>query len=64
MWCASELIGAIRGIGLDLYWYVASASCRTIVYKGMLMPEQVAQYYLDLHDRRYGKCSGSGAFAL
>ncbi|MGB7086407.1 MAG: glutamate synthase central domain-containing protein, partial [Phormidesmis sp.] len=41
---------AIKGMGLDLYWYVASASCRTIVYKGMLMPEQVAQYYLDLRD--------------
>ncbi|PZO13705.1 MAG: glutamate synthase large subunit [Leptolyngbya foveolarum] len=41
---------AIRGMGLDLFWYVASASCRTMVYKGMLMPEQVGQYYLDLRD--------------
>ncbi|MGC1306066.1 MAG: glutamate synthase large subunit [Phormidesmis sp.] len=41
---------AIKGMGLDLYWYVASVSCRTIVYKGMLMPEQVAKYYLDLND--------------
>ena len=36
--------------GLDSYWYVASLSCRTIVYKGMLMPVQVGNYYLDLHD--------------
>ena len=35
---------------VDSYWYVASASCRTIVYKGMLMPVQVGQYYLDLAD--------------
>ena len=41
---------AIRGMGLDLYWYVASISCRTMVYKGMLMPEQVANYYPDLCD--------------
>jgi glutamate synthase (ferredoxin) len=31
-------------------WYPASLSCRTIVYKGMLMPVQVGQYYPDLHD--------------
>ena len=41
---------AIRGMGLDLFWYVSSASCRTMVYKGMLMPEQVGQYYPDLRD--------------
>ncbi|MEM6451139.1 MAG: glutamate synthase large subunit [Cyanobacteria bacterium P01_D01_bin.105] len=41
---------AIRGDGKRDYWYVASMSCRTIVYKGMLMPEQVGQYYLDLND--------------
>ncbi len=40
---------AIRGVISD-YWYVASISCRTIVYKGMLMPEQVGKYYLDLND--------------
>ncbi len=41
---------AIRGAGDRNYWYVASVSCRTIVYKGMLMPEQVAKYYPDLND--------------
>lgn len=31
-------------------FYFASFSCRTIVYKGMLIPEQIAQYYQDLND--------------
>ena len=30
------------------FWYVASISCRTLVYKGMLMPGQVDQYFPDL----------------
>jgi glutamate synthase (ferredoxin) len=30
------------------YFYLASLSFKTIVYKGMLMPEQVGQYYPDL----------------
>jgi len=37
-------------IEMDSYWYISSASCRTIVYKGMLMPVQVGEYYLDLSD--------------
>ncbi len=41
---------AIRTSGIDPYWYPASISCRTIVYKGMLMPVQVGQYYPDLQD--------------
>ncbi len=32
------------------YWYVASISCRTVIYKGMLMPGQVDQYFADLRD--------------
>lgn len=32
------------------YFYVASLSCRTIVYKGMLLPDQVVGYYPDLSD--------------
>jgi len=32
------------------WFYVSSLSSRTIVYKGMLMPEQVAKYYPDLRD--------------
>ena len=32
------------------YFYVASLSARTVIYKGMLMPEQVGKYYPDLRD--------------
>lgn len=41
---------AIRNPEADPWWYPCSLSCRTIVYKGMLMPVQVGQYYPDLHD--------------
>ncbi len=34
-------------------FYVASLSSRTIVYKGMLTPEQLDQYYLDLQDETF-----------
>ena len=34
----------------DPYFYFASISCRTIVYKGMLTPDQVNCFYLDLLD--------------
>lgn len=40
----------IHGSGVDPVWYVSSLSCRTLVYKGMLMPVQVGQYYPDLAD--------------
>ena len=33
-------------------YFVASMSAKTVVYKGMLLPEQVATYYLDLADPR------------
>src|SRR6266540_3758416 len=32
------------------YWYVASLSHKTLVYKGMLLTEQISQYYPDLKD--------------
>jgi glutamate synthase (ferredoxin) len=41
---------AIRASKIDAYWYPSSFSCRTIVYKGMLMTAQVGQYYA--HDLR------------
>ncbi|MBJ7901338.1 MAG: glutamate synthase large subunit [Cyanobacteria bacterium RI_101] len=41
---------AIRVPGADPFWYIASLSARTLVYKGMLMPVQVGQYYPDLQD--------------
>ncbi len=34
-------------------FYVPSMSARTIVYKGMLMADQVGTYYKDLQSRRY-----------
>ena len=40
----------IRNGGVDSHWYSASLSCRTLIYKGMLMPAQVTQYYPDLRD--------------
>ena len=33
-------------------FYVPSMSARTLVYKGMLLADQVGQYYLDLQDKR------------
>ena len=32
------------------YFYISSLSGRTIVYKGMLLPEQVGEFYPELHD--------------
>jgi glutamate synthase (ferredoxin) len=42
----------IRNSGLkgSHYWYMASLSYKTMVYKGMLMSEQLPQYYPDLND--------------
>ena len=34
------------------YFYVPSFSSRTLLYKGMLLAEQVGEYYLDLQDDR------------
>ncbi|MDD3016954.1 MAG: glutamate synthase-related protein [Comamonas sp.] len=33
-------------------YYVPSMSCRTVIYKGLLLAGQVGQYYLDLQDER------------
>src|ERR1035437_8207523 len=32
------------------WFYVSSLSCKTCIYQGMLMPEQVAKYFPDLRD--------------
>ncbi|MCI8404917.1 MAG: glutamate synthase large subunit [Clostridia bacterium] len=40
----------IRKSGADNYFYFASLSARTLVYKGMLTPDQVNEFYLDLKD--------------
>lgn len=34
-------------------FYVCSLSCQTIVYKGMMLAEQVAEFYPDLKDDRF-----------
>jgi glutamate synthase domain-containing protein 2/glutamate synthase domain-containing protein 1/glutamate synthase domain-containing protein 3 len=43
---------AIRYAGLagGNFFYVPSMSCRTLIYKGMLTPRQVATFYPDLSD--------------
>src|SRR6056297_782405 len=33
--------------------YIASLSCRSIIYKGMMLAEQVAEFYPDLKDDRF-----------
>jgi glutamate synthase (NADPH) large chain len=33
-------------------YYVPSMSCRTVIYKGLLLADQVGQYFLDLQDAR------------
>ncbi|CAN5914398.1 glutamate synthase large subunit [soil metagenome] len=46
---------AIEASGLDdhKYFYFSSLSCRTLVYKGMLTPDQLGEYYADdLGDER------------
>ncbi len=37
----------------DEWPYLASLSCRTVVYKGMLTPGQLAGFYTELHDDRF-----------
>jgi len=34
-------------------FYICSLSCRTIIYKGMMLAEQVAEFYPDLKDARF-----------
>jgi glutamate synthase (NADPH) large chain len=40
----------VKGAGKE--FYMASLSCRTIVYKGQLRTDQLRQYYSDLQDER------------
>jgi glutamate synthase domain-containing protein 2/glutamate synthase domain-containing protein 1/glutamate synthase domain-containing protein 3 len=34
------------------YWHVVTLSYKTLVYKGMLLTEQLSKYYVDLNDSR------------
>ena len=48
---ASSAIQALK-LTHSREYYVPSMSCRTIIYKGLLLADQVGQYYLDLADQR------------
>ncbi|WP_306128743.1 glutamate synthase large subunit [Roseovarius sp. MMSF_3350] len=45
-----EKAAAAAGVG---QLYIASLSCRSIIYKGMMLAEQVAEFYPDLKDERF-----------
>ena len=49
---------AATGAGINGL-YIASLSCRSIIYKGMMLAEQVADFYPDLQDERF-----ESAFAI
>ncbi|MCF2906107.1 glutamate synthase large subunit [Octadecabacter sp. CECT 8868] len=51
-----EKAAAAAGVG---QLYLASLSCRSIIYKGMMLAEQVAEFYPDLMDERF-----ESAFAI
>ncbi|MFQ5438870.1 MAG: glutamate synthase large subunit, partial [Paracoccaceae bacterium] len=40
-------------------FYICSLSCRSVIYKGMMLAEQVAEFYPDLKDERF-----ESAFAI
>ena len=48
---ASSAINALK-LTHGSEYYVPSMSCRTIIYKGLLLADQVGKYYLDLRDER------------
>ncbi|MFZ7091898.1 glutamate synthase large subunit [Primorskyibacter sp. 2E233] len=49
---------AVQAAGINGL-YIASLSCRSIIYKGMMLAEQVAEFYPDLLDDRF-----ESAFAI
>ena len=55
---ASSAIQALK-LTHSREYYVPSMSCRTIIYKGLLLADQVGRYYRDLADGR-----ATSAFAL
>jgi len=48
---ASSAIQALK-LTHSREYYVPSMSCRTVIYKGLLLADQVGKYYLDLQDPR------------
>ncbi|MFD1340842.1 glutamate synthase large subunit [Litorisediminicola beolgyonensis] len=51
-----EKAAASAGVG---QFYIASLSCRSIIYKGMMLAQDVAEFYPDLQDERF-----ESAFAI
>lgn len=54
-----EKAAAAAGIAGAGGLYIASLSCRSIIYKGMMLAEQVSEFYPDLQDERF-----ESAFAI
>lgn len=50
---ATREIRGVEGYDPEHWFYICSLSTRVIVYKGMLMPEQLFDYFLDLADPDY-----------
>ncbi|HEX2215829.1 MAG TPA: glutamate synthase large subunit, partial [Xanthobacteraceae bacterium] len=50
--CVSNVVFNRRDPALGHY-YVVSLSCRTVVYKGMFLADQLAKYYPDLHEEDF-----------
>jgi glutamate synthase domain-containing protein 2/glutamate synthase domain-containing protein 1/glutamate synthase domain-containing protein 3 len=48
---ASSAIKALK-LTHSREYYVPSMSCRTVIYKGLLLADQVGKYYRDLQDQR------------
>ncbi len=59
----SSAIYARRERRLSNY-YPVSISCRTVVYKGMFLADQLGTYYPDLHDKDFDERARAGAPAL
>ncbi len=50
---AAREIRGVASFDPEHWFYICSLSTRVIVYKGMLMPEQLFDYFLDLSDPDY-----------
>ncbi len=59
----SQAIYQRRDRGLAGY-YPVSMSCRTVVYKGMFLADQLGSYYPDLQRARFRERAGAGASAV
>ena len=59
----SQAIYQRRDRGMAGY-YPASMSCRTVIYKGMFLADQLGKYYPDLARARFRERAGAGASAF